>query len=45
MQVGYIIFLVVLCGRENWALTRSEKYRPTVLENRMMRNKFGPKTG
>ena len=45
IQVRYIIFLVVLCGHETWALTRSEKHVPTVSGNRMMRNKFGPKMG
>lgn len=43
LQVRYLFIYLFLC--EAWARTRSDKHRPTVLENRMMRNKFGPKTG
>ena len=36
-----VILLVVLYGCESWSLLLREKYRLRVLENRVLRKKFG----
>jgi hypothetical protein len=38
-----VIFSVVLYGCENWSLTLREECRLRMLENRVLRNIFGPK--
>jgi hypothetical protein len=38
-----IILSIVLYGCETWPVTGGEEYRLWVLENRVLRGKFGPK--
>jgi hypothetical protein len=38
-----LIFCVVYCGCETWALKLREEHRPRVFENRMQRRIFEPK--
>jgi hypothetical protein len=40
-----IILPVVLYGRETWSLTLGEERRLWVIENRVLRRIFGPKSG
>jgi hypothetical protein len=39
-----IILAVLLYGCETWSLTKRERLRPRVFENRVLRRIFGPKT-
>ena len=39
-----IILTVVLCGCETWSLTLREEHRMRVLESRVLRRIFGPKS-